>query len=247
MSAVIDAPPTSVPLRASRGLRWCVDALRLWRRAPWKLLVLGIAPLVFEGLLQLVPWIGVTLSKLAVPMLIMGVLLGLDALARKGTMRWASLFDAFGGGRFRDGLLLALLWGGSVFALQQLGAALVYGWPAVDAVWLGHMTAHRALQTHTFENVLILPGVVVTVLLALAPTLFLFGGRSPWRAVGESLRFVVRHPAPFMVFALINIALVAAALSFSLGMLLLLAWSPWSIAGYYVIWRDVQPRIAAHV
>lgn len=245
MSAVIDAVPSSDPLRAGRGLRWCVDALRLWRRAPWKLLVLGVTPLVIETLLQLVPWVGVTLSKIAVPMLILGVVLGLDGLARNGTLRWGSLFDAFRGGRLWRALLLALLFGGSVFAVQQLCAALVYGWPAVDAVWLGHVMAHRELLSRTFEYVLILPGVPLTVLLVLASPLFLFAGRSPWRAMWESLRFVLRHPAPFVVFGLVNIALMALGLSFSLGMVLLLVAQPWSFACIYVIWRDVQPRIAA--
>ena len=77
MSAVIDASVSSDPLRAGRALRWCVDSFRLWWRAPWKLLVLAVAIFVVEGLLQLVPRVGVTLSKIAVPMLTLGFILGL--------------------------------------------------------------------------------------------------------------------------------------------------------------------------
>lgn len=124
MSAVIDALPSSDPLRAGRALRWCMDSFRLWWRAPWKLLVLAVAIFAVEGLLQLVPWVGVTLSKVVVPMLTLGFILGLDALVRSGSVRWASLFDAFRGGRPWRALLLSLLWGGSVFALQQVCTAL---------------------------------------------------------------------------------------------------------------------------
>lgn len=247
MSAVIEVLPTSDPLRAGRALRWWVDSFRLWWRAPWKLLALAVVIFVVEGLLQLVPWVGVTLSKIAVPMLTFGFILGLDALARSGSMRWASLFDAFRGGRVWQTLLLALLYGGSVFAVSQVCTALVYGWPAVDAVWFGHVMAHRPLLTMNFQYLLILPGVPASILLALAPTLFLFGDRSPWRACVDSVRFVLRHPTPFALLTVINLALAALALSVPMGVLILIALSPVMTAGAYVIWRDVQPRIAADV
>lgn len=107
--------------------------------------------------------------------------------------------------------------------------------------------AHRELLTMNFQYLLILPGEPVSILLGLAPTLFLFAGGSPWRACFESVRFVLRHPAPFALLALINLALTALALSVPMGVLILIALSPVSTAGAYVIWRDVQPRIAADV
>lgn len=247
ISAVIDALPTSDPLRTGRAVRWCVDSFRLWWRAPWRLLVLAVAIFVVEGLLQMVPWVGLTLSKVTVPMLALGFILGLDALARSGSMGWASLFDAFRGGRVWSASLLVLFWAGSVFAAQQLCIAWVYVWPGVDALWLSHIAARRAMLTANFQYLVLLSGVPMVILLGLAPTLFLFGDRSPWQACAESVRFVLHHPAPFALLALINLALQALALSVPMGALLLIAMSPVPIAGAYVIWRDAQPRIVADV
>ena len=152
--------------------------------------------------------------------------------------------DAFRGDRLWRALLLALLWGGSVFAVSQVCTALVCGWPAVDALWFGHVMVHRALLTMNFQYLMILPGVPVSILLAVAPTLLLFGDRSPWRACVDSVRFVLRHPAPFALLTLINLALTTLALSVPMGVLILVALSPVSNAGAYVVWRDVQARIA---
>jgi len=136
---------TAVPI--SRGLRWCMDGLRLWRLAPFKLFVLCLVPLLVEGALQLIPWAGVTLSKVVVPLLLFGILLGLDGRARGQRMRWACILDGFRRRPFVPVLAFAAFYGLSVFAIQQFAAWLIYGSPAVDAVWLGHAMAHRALHS----------------------------------------------------------------------------------------------------
>ena len=240
MSAVPDNLPVASPVPASRGLRWCVDGLRLWRRAPFKLLLLCLVQLLVEMVLQLVPWVGVSLSKLVVPILLMGILLGLDELARGGPLRWSCLTVALHRRRFLSLLALAAMWGLGVFAVQQGVAWAVYGWPAVDAVWLGHAMAHRALMTPAFERVLLVPGVLPSVLLLLAPCLFVLGGQSPWRSVRVSVRTVLRFAAPFGVLLAMNLAafalMLAAHWTFALALLIV----PWSTACTYAVWDDLR-------
>ncbi|MBD8872640.1 hypothetical protein [Rhodanobacter sp. DHB23] len=206
---------------------------------PLRLFLLCFAQLLVETLLQLIPWVGVTLSKLAVPVLLMGILLGLDEQARGGRLRWSSLLDGLRHRPFMPVLALAALWGLGVFAVQQAVAWLVYGWPAVDAAWLGHAMAHRELMTATFERVLLVPGVVPAILLMLAPCLFLFDGQSPWRAVCNSVRMACRHAAPFGVFLLVNLGVFLLMLAKSWTFALLLFLSPWSMACSYAVWRDL--------
>lgn len=246
MSTVPDRLSVATAWPASRALRWCLDGLRLWRRAPFRLFLLCLAQLLAEALLQLVPWVGVTLSKLVVPMLLLGILLGLDELARGGHLRWSCLLDGLRRRPFLPVLALAALWGVGVFALQQAVAWLVYGWPAVDAVWLGHAVAHRALMTPAFERVLLMSGVLPSILLLLAPCLFLFEGCSPWRAVGGSVRMVWRHAAPFGVFLLVNLGLFALMLSTSWTLLALVSLiGPWSMACTYAVWNDLRQAAVA--
>lgn len=248
MSAVSDSLPVDATLPASRGLRWCIDGLRLWRRAPFKLFLLCLVQLLAEALLQLIPWVGVTLSKLVVPMLLLGILLGLDELARDGRLRWSCLLDGVRRRRFLPVLALAAIWGLGVFAVQQAVAWAVYGWPAVDAVWLGHAMAHRALMTLAFERTLLVPGVLPSVLLLLTPCLFLFAGLSPWRSVCDSVRTVSRFTAPFGVFLLVNLGVFALMLSMHWTFLVLVPFiGPWSMACTYAVWSDLRQQPAAAV
>ena len=245
MSVASESLSLAASLPASRAFRWCMDGLRLWRRAPITLFLLCVAQLVVEALLQLIPWAGVTLSKLMVPMLVMGILRGLDELAQGQRLRWSSPLDCLRGKRFLPTLGLAALWGFTVFGVQQLSAWLIYGWPAVDAVWLGHAAAHRELMGLPFTRVLLLPGVLPGVLLMLAPCLFLSRGLTPWRAICESVRTVLHYPRPFALFLLLNLAVFALVFSTHWAFVLVLVYVPWSTACTYAVWHDLSSRIPA--
>lgn len=236
MSAV-DLP--ALPLPAFRGLAWAREGLRLWRRAPLRLWLLCVAVLLVEGALQLIPSVGVALSKLAVPMLTLGILHGLDESADAGRMRWGCLFDALRGGRAGSALLLAALTGLPVFAVQQVSACLVYGPVALDAVLFGHFTAHPELATTPFLFVLMLPGIVPATLLMLAPLLW-WDGRTPWQAVRGSLHLVRRHFAAFAVIAALSAAICALLFGLRWGAVLVLAYVPWMLATTCAAWRELR-------
>ena len=133
-----------------------------------------------------------------------------------------------------------------MFAVQQGTAWLVYGWPAVDAVLLGHVVAHRALMTLAFSRVLLLPGAPVSILLLLAPCLFLFDRRSPWSSIAGGMRMALRHVAPFGVLLLIDLALFLLMLSSGRASLVLMLFiGPWSMASTYAVWNDLRTAVPA--
>jgi hypothetical protein len=78
------SPPLPRPAHGAvaRVLRWSMDGLRLWRRAPIALPLLSLVVMVVEAALQLVPGVGIVLSKLMVSLLGAGLLVGMDGLAR---------------------------------------------------------------------------------------------------------------------------------------------------------------------
>lgn len=238
METVIGGHGSVIP--AARAWHWYVNGLRLWRRHFVHLSLLSLAPLLLEGVLQAIPLFGVALSKVIVPMFGFGVWRGLADAERLGMLPWSSLWAAW----MRDDRWRALglaAWSGLiVFGVQQLVVATVYGWPAVDAVLLGHMQAHPVLLNRTFNLLLILPGIPVAVLLGLAPMFLLFRSVSPWTAVRRSIAVVCRNPAPFALYAAVQLLMMSVILLVPFGMLAVLPWAPWAMASSYVIWGEVR-------
>ncbi len=103
-----------------RALHWSVGGLHWWRRAPLVLPMLCVMQMLVEGLLQLIPWGGMALSKLLVPLLGMGILLGLDEVARGGRLRPGVLLACLRRPRVLSAFGLAAMYGFSVFGFQQL-------------------------------------------------------------------------------------------------------------------------------
>lgn len=238
METVIGNHGSSIP--AARAWRWYIDGLRRWQRHFLRLALLSLAPLLLEGGLQMIPGAGVMLSKVLVPMFGFGVLLGLADAERSGTLPWSSLWSAWARDDRWRALGLAASSGLIVFGVQQLVVAAIYGWPAVDAVLLGHMQAHPALLNRSFNLLLILPGIPLAVLLMLAPMLLLFRHASPWMAIRRSLAIVCRNPAPFALYAALQLSMMVGVLRIPFGLLALLLWVPWMTASSYVIWEDVR-------
>ncbi len=244
MSAVPDRPVVVQPRLPWRALQWSVQGLRLWRRAPFTLLAMGLLQMLVEGAMQMIPWVGVTLSKLVVPLLTLGILLGLDELAQGRRLRWSCLLAGLRGPRLAAKLQLAALGGLAVFALQQAFVWALHGWAAVDAVWLGHAAAHRELMTRSFTRELILSGVLPSMLLLPAPCLLLFRGLAPWPAVLAGARMMIAAALPALLFGLLCAAMLTLLLSSAWGFALILVYVPWVTACTYAIWRDLDGAAA---
>lgn len=243
MSVALEHVATVPALPVRLGWQWCVDGLRWWRRYPLKLLLMCLIPMLVEGVLQLIPVAGMALSKILPLLLGFGIFSGLAESERTGVLRWASLLTMFRSERWPGALLLAILSGPLVFMVQQGIVWLVYGWPAVDAVLLGHVAAHPELQQRSFTWLLILPGVPVATLLGLAPMFWLFNGDAPWTAWRLSIRTVLQHPLPFGLYSLVQLAVVALALSSLWGSLLLLPYMPWVAGSSYAVWKTLRDAV----
>lgn len=88
MSFTHDPFPNLASVPISHGLRWRVDGIRLWRRAPFKLFFFCLFTLLVEVVIQRIPWVGGwTFSIILLPLLNYGILLDLDELARQGRIR----------------------------------------------------------------------------------------------------------------------------------------------------------------
>ena len=225
-------------LPASRALHWFAEGARLWRRAPITLLLLALTPLFVEGVVQFVPIAGIALSKFVTPLFLFGATVGLDALVRGRRLRASHLFAAFRDGRFPAAALLAS-WTMLVPAFQFAVATTVYGPAVLDAVVLGHLRQHPELMTHAFSLWLILPGIPLATLLALAPPLVLLDGVAPGRAVALSVRRVLAAPLPFAVLALATIGILVVALTTAWGALAFLLL-PWLTATNFAAWLDLS-------
>ncbi|RDI97404.1 hypothetical protein DVT68_16775 [Dyella solisilvae] len=234
------AGTATVVLPARRALHWCAEGLRLWRRYPLRLFVLSLAPLVLESVLQAIPLVGVALSKMVVPLLGFGLLQGLVDAERNGSLLWSSPFSVWKHGYRWRAMGLGALMGLIIVGTQQSVVAAIYGWPAVDAVLLGHVRAHPALLTRGFVSVLVLTGIPLTVLFGMAPMLLMFRGALPWAAVSASVRMCCRHLAPFALYTLLQMVVMGGMLAAPFGMLAVLLWAPWMTACWYVIWKDIE-------
>ncbi|QNK01124.1 hypothetical protein [Dyella telluris] len=238
VASVVDHPVSVPPVY--RATQWCVEGFRLWARHPFRLLVLSLLPLLVEALLQSIPWAGMLLSKLITPMFGMGVLFGLAHADQSGRLPWSSLFYAWHPGMVRRALGLAAITAPAIFAMQQVLVAMMFGWPAVDVVLLGHAGAHPALVVNqVFRCLLILSGVPLSVLLGLAP-FALLDGATPWRACTQSARIVWRNGGAFTAFGVIQLLGFAAMLLLPWGMLLIVLLLPWSSASVWLAWQDVD-------
>lgn len=226
-------------LPASRALHWFAQGARLWRRAPVILVLLGLAPLLVEGLVQLIPVVGFVLSKFVTPLFSLGLIIGLNALARGGRLRASHLFAAFDKDRLPVAARLAL-WSMLVPAFQCALAALIYGPAAIDAVVFGHLLQHPELMTLAFNFCLILPGVLLGTFLTLAPPLALLAGVAPTQAIVLGIRRMLAAPLPFALLALASVGIVSVLLASTWWSLLALLLLPFLHATGFAAWLDLS-------
>jgi len=246
MSTAVPSVSIVSPSPLVRAAGWYRDAFRLWRRAPFRLIALSLALLVAEAIVQLVPVVGTVLSKAIVPMLGVGLWIGLDQLDRGQPLRFACLWAGWGHPRRWSLLGMMAMLGFTAFVLQVACAAAAYG-PAVwDGVVLGHMRSHPQLLTRELEYVLMLPGLVISTLLSLAPPLFLFHGETVPAAITGSLRLILRRGVAVTLAVVPQLALFAASLSSPWLMPLLLLLMPLGTVVGFAMWRDLADRPQAH-
>ncbi len=211
---------------------WMRGAWRLFRLAPTAIFALSLLPILVEAVLQLLPGVGIVLSKLLTPLASAWVLVMIDNRARTGA--FAPRRAALGWWTRLPQIVLAAVMLSGVFALQLLTAALIGGSEQAIAFVLGdieRMTLSRAEVAAVLASGVI-PGSLV---LFVAPRVVL-DGNEVWPAIVESLSLAVRYWRPVAMFAALSATLIASVLWVPL---LLLVFLPLASCAGYAMYRDV--------
>ena len=226
-STVVVAAPRAV--NARRAFAWYEEAMRLFKLAPITWCALGFITLAADLGLQLVPGIGIAASKVIVPLVECGMLIGAAALDRGQPLLLRYSLTAFGA---RPGAVAAIV----------IGALAVFAAEAFAAYFLAGANLLAPDPDGGDLSSLAVIGTVVTGALASLPVVFvpfaaLLADASFPDAFGSSVRAFALNLAPLLLFAAIAVVLVA------LGLLLygvgLIAVFPLLSAASYAAWKDI--------
>ena len=226
-STIVVAAPRAV--QAGHAFAWYEDAMRLFKLAPITWCLLGLVTLATDFGLQLVPGIGVAASKVIVPLVECGMLIGAGALDRGQPLSLRYTLTAFGA---RPGAVAAIV----------IGALAIFAAEALAAYYFGGANL-LAPDPETGElSSAAVTGIVVTGALASLPVAFvpfavLFSDASFADAFVSSARAFALNLMPLLLFAAIAVVLVV------LGLLLLgvglIAVFPLLSAASYAAWKDI--------
>lgn len=226
------APLATPPLPTRRAIVWLRDALRVLRRAPVRILLLAFAPILFEAACQMLPQVGIVLSKLLTPLAGAYALALLDRRMRHGAFgpaaalrTWAPRVPAL------LGVALAFV---VVFAVQVATAAALAG-PANAWALATGAVADLHMQRAQLAIVLAagcVPGLALTYVLPRV----LFDGLGPVEAIVDNARVLARTWKPVLALTGASTAMVAAVVAWPWILLLLL---PMGFTVGYAMYRDV--------
>ena len=226
-STIVVAAPRAV--QAGHAFAWYEDAMRLFKLAPVTWCLLGLVTLATDFGLQLVPGIGVAASKVIVPLVECGMLIGAGALDRGQPLSLRYTLTAFGA---RPGAVAAIVIGAlAIFAAEAL-AAYYFG----GANLLAPDPETGDLSSAAVTGIVI-AGALASLPVAFVPFAVLFSDASFADAFVSSARAFALNLMPLLLFAAIAVVLVV------LGLLLLgvglIAVFPLLSAASYAAWKDI--------
>ena len=225
-TVVVAAPRT---VRTQRAFAWYQEAMRLFKLAPITWCALGFITLAADFCLQLVPGIGIAASKVIVPLVECGMLIGAAALDRGQPLSLRYTLTAFGA---RPGAVAAIV----------IGALAIFAAEALAAYYFGGANLLAPDSESGDLSTAALIGTVITAALASLPVGFvpfavLLSGASFIDAFATSVRAFALNLAPLLVFAAIGVVLVALGLLlFGVGLIVVF---PLLSAASYAAWKDI--------
>ena len=211
-----------------RAWYWLRQGVGLWHAAIWHGLLLALLPLICEGLLQLLPVVGVLVSKLVTPLL--GAL----------TLWWLHRRCQRAGGLVVRGLpgwpaaAVVVLLGLSVFAWQLAVLALLAGAGTALSLLQGDAATLAGLRWPL--ALMLSSGMVPAALLGLMSMSMVLTGQPLAAAWRWNWCVLQRHWRPVLVWHL-GLALLLSSLLWWPWLLLLLA--PLGLHGGYAMWCDI--------
>jgi hypothetical protein len=225
--AIAVAAPRAVGAR--RAFAWYEEAMRLFKLAPITWCVLGFITLASDLGLQLIPGIGIAASKVIVPLIECGMLIGAVALDQGRPLQLRYSIAAFGA---RPAAVGAIVIGSLlVFAAEALAAYFL-----ADANLL--VAEPDSVELSSLEVIgTVVIGVLASLPVAFVPFAVLLTGASFIGAFASSVRAFALNLTPLLIFAALAAMLVA------LGLLLLgvglIAVFPLLSAASYAAWKDI--------
>ncbi|HYQ22728.1 hypothetical protein [Stenotrophomonas sp.] len=228
-----DTTHATTPWPTRRLLRWLASSARMLRKAPLRLLLLALLPMLVEIALQLgVPAAGVVLSKLVVPLVSMWALLMLDAFVRGGRFGPLQACRRLCA-RPASAIALALL-SALVFASQVAMAGVLAGPAAAAAFALGDSAVLATTVTRLQIALVLASGLPLGMLLLTTMPRALLDGIPVPAALRDNLRLLRDGWRPLGAYLLLN-AVLLVALPYQPWLLL-----PLLLLGYvsYWVYRD---------
>ena len=203
--------------------------MRLFKRSPWVWCVLGFVTLAADVGLQFIPGIGVAASKVILPVVECGMLIGAAALDAGAPLRPRYALAAFGA---PPAALAAIVGSGLlVFAAEAIAAY------AIDGVNLLAVESSSSELSGIALIAVLGTGTIVSLPVAFVPFAVLFAGASFAGAFAASARAFGLNVAPLMLFGLLALVLVGlGVLTFGVG---LIAVFPLLSAASYAAWKDI--------
>ena len=227
-AAVTAYPARPQPRGPGRDWHWLRQGLALWRSGIWQGLLLALLPLIFEGLLQWLPVVGLVLSKLLTPLV--GAL-SLWWLHRR--CQRAGSLPVHGLPGWPVAVVVMLL-GLVVFAWQLAVLALLAGPGSALSLLQGDMAALAGLRWPL--ALMLASGILPAALLGLMSSHLVLAGqplRAAWRWNWWALQ---RYWQPLLAWHLL-LAMLLAGLLWWPWLLLLIA--PLGLHGSYAMWCDI--------
>ncbi len=228
-------------VRAGEGVDWVSDGWRLFRKSPLMWIVFLVLFFLIHVGLGMVPWVGMWIGNLVSPILMGGMVLGCRSLETGGDMELEHFLAGF---RRNTGLLFAI---GLVYALGEIAIMAVFSLVAGTSIVWALVTGNEAAIINALPDDplrLALAGLVAAALAVplmatywFAPTLAMLHDVPAIPAMKESFTACFRNFVPMLVYGLVMMALlVAAIIPLGLG---LLAWVPLAFATIYASYRSV--------
>jgi len=249
MPSVAGTPPITVRrVAAGRGMAWWGDSFALLFAdlnglGIW--IAMALCTLAAQSLLQAVPVLGWIGSVFLNVLLQGGLMIAAQATARDGKTRFEDLFGGFS--RSTSALLVLGLLSLLAFAawagiLLLAGASALLA--AIGSAWSGSsLTFDGSIGPGVLWTLFGLVALALVLLLPilmafwLAPALVVLGGASPLDAVRLSFLACLRNALAMIVYDLIFVLLIlAAVIPLFLGLLILL---PLISLSTYAIYREV--------
>lgn len=228
-------------VRAGAGVDWIADGWRLFRKATLMWIVFLVLFFLIHVGLGMVPWAGMWLGNLVSPVFMGGIALGCRSLEMGGDLELEHLLAGF---RRNTGLLFAI---GAIYVLGELALVSVFGLFAGREFLFAIVRGDEAAIVNALPDdfLWLALGGLVTLSLAVpllaaywfAPALAMLHGVPALEAMKASLVACLRNFVPMLVYGLVMLVLlVAAVIPIGLG---LLAWAPLMLATVYTSYRSV--------